>query len=111
MVRSVLFAQLYHEQVTPIKEIMASPTVLVPVVVSKAGDGLIFAPLDQLLWTKQAEAAINELGALMDKHGGAKEHLLWVEGKVSNLALSNLKSGGWVETSKGFDKLEKIVKD
>jgi len=111
MVRSVLFAQLYHEQVEPVKEIIASPTGLVPVVITKSGDGIIFAPLDHLLWTEEVEEAVTDLAGLMDAHGGSDERLLWVEGDVSELALTKLKSGGWVEKSEAFDKLEKITKD
>lgn len=111
MVRSVLFAQLYHEQVEPVKEIIASPTGLVPVIITKSGDGIIFAPLDHLLWTEEVEEAVTELARLMDQHGVSDEHLLWVEGDVSELALTKLKSGGWVEKSEAFDKLEKIIKD
>ena len=110
MVRSVHFAQLYHEQIDPAKEIIASPNGLVPVIITKSGDGVIFAPLDRLLWTKEVEEVLIELARRMDEHGGSDDHLLWVEGDVSELALTNLKSGGWVETSEGFSKMEKIAK-
>ena len=111
MGRSVLFAQVYHEQVEPVKEIIASSTALVPVVITTSGDGIIFAPLDQLSWTEEVEEVVTELARLMDEHGGSDEHLLWVEGDISELALTKLKSGGWVEKSAAFDKLERIIKD
>lgn len=111
MVRSVLFAQLYHEKVDPVMEILASPNGLVPVAITKSGDGTIFAPLDHLLWTKEVEESTNRLAGLMDDHGGSDERLLWVEGNVSELALSNLKSHGWVESSEAFDKLEKMIRE
>ena len=47
----------------------------------------------------------------MDEHGGSDEHLLWIEGDVSDLALASLKSQGWVESSDAFDKLESIIQD
>lgn len=111
MVRSVLFAQLYHENIEPVKEILGSPKGLVPVAITKSGDGMIFAPLDYLLWTEEVEEAVGQLAKLMDNHGGSDEHLLWVEGDVSDLALANLKSSGWVESSPSFDKLEAILKE
>lgn len=111
MVRSVLFAQLYHEQVEPVTEITASSTALVPVVITKSGDGIVFAPLDQLFWTEEVEEVVTELARLMDEHGGSDKHWLWVEGDISELAFTRLKSDGWVEKSEAFDKLEKIIKD
>ncbi len=110
MVRSVHFAQLYHEQIDPAKEILAFPNGLVPVIITKSGDGVIFAPLDRLLWTKEVEEVLIELARRMDEHEGSDDHLLWVEGDVSELALTNLKSSGWVETSEAFNKMEKIAK-
>jgi hypothetical protein len=111
MVRSTLFAQLYHEQVDPITELLSSPDGSVPVAITQSGDGLIFAPLDHLLWTEETEEVATELARLMDEHGGSDEHLLWIEGDVSDLALASLKSQGWVESSDAFDKLESKIQD
>ena len=48
---------------------------------------------------------------IMDEHGGANERLLWVEGDISELALANLRSRGWSETSDAFRKLAKATKN
>ncbi len=111
MVRSTLFAQLYHEQIEPIVELFSSPNTSVPVAVTSSGDGLIFAPLDHLLWTEQVEEAVTELARLMDQHGSIDERLLWIEGNVSELAYTNLKNAGWVESSDALDKLETTMQD
>ena len=111
MVRSTLFAQLYHEQVDPLTELLSSPDGSIPVAISQSGDGLIFAPLDHLLWTEETEEVATGLARLMDEHGGSDEHLRWIEGDVADLALASLKSQGWVESSDAFDQLEAKIND
>ena len=111
MIRSVLLTLLYHEQVYPVKAILSSPSGLIPVVITRSGDGIVFAPVDKLLWTPQVEESVGKLAKLMDEHGGKDEHLFWVEGGVSKLALANLKSGGWVQASQAVDKLEQLIKE
>lgn len=110
-VRSILLAQLYNEQVDPVIEIISAPGRLVPVFITKSGDGIVFAALDYLPWTREVAEAVTEMTSLMDKHGGSDEHLLWVTGNTSDLALARLKSAGWVETSKAFSKLKTTIKD
>jgi len=92
-------------------ELFSSPNTSVPVAVTSSGDGLIFALLDHLLWTEQVEEAVTELARLMDQHGSIDERLLWIEGNVSELAYTNLKNAGWVESSDAFDKLETTMQD
>ena len=111
MVRAALFAHLYDEQVDPITELLKSPIGSVPVAITRSGNGLIFAPLDMLLWTEDVESTIAEVALLMDEHGGSNKHLLWIEGDVSALALASLEFAGWVESSAAFDKLHAIMKD
>jgi hypothetical protein len=108
IVWSVIFAESYHEHVSPIREFAASASGLVSIAVTDSGTGVIFAPLDQLLWTEGVDKGLAEIGRLMDEHGGHKEHALWVAGEFSPLALKNLASNGWVANSKAFDKLEEI---
>lgn len=109
MVWSVIFAESYHEHVSPIREFAASASGLVSIAITDSGAGVIFAPLDQLLWTEGVDKGLAEIGRLMDEHGGDKEHALWVEGEFSPLALKNLASNGWVATSKAFNKLEETA--
>ena len=106
IVRSILFALLYHETVEPIAEFMSAPGGLVPAALTASGNGLIFAPLDQLLWTEEIAAALERLAKLIDDHGATREHLMWVEGRVSDLAVAQLSATGWVESTERFDKLE-----
>ena len=95
VVRSILFAQLYHETVEPIAEFMSAPNGMVPVVLNASGNGLIFAPLDQLLWTEEIATALERLAELFDDHAATNEHLIWVEGQVSDLALAQSSATGW----------------
>ena len=111
IVRSILFALLYHETVEPIAEFMSAPGGLVPAALTASGNGLIFAPLDQLLWTEEIAAALERLAKLIDDHGATREHLMWVEGRVSDLAVAQLSATGWVESTERFDKLETATTD
>lgn len=111
IVRSILFAQLYHETVEPIVELMSLPNGMVPAALTANGDGLIIAPLDQLLWTEEIAAALERMAKLINDHGATDEHLMWVEGRVSDLALAQLSAAGWVESTEHFDKLESVVTD
>ncbi len=103
-VRAALFAQYYHENVEPIAELMALPDRMVPAALTASGDGLIIAPLDQMLWTEEIEAAMERMTKLVNDHGANDEHLLWVEGRISDLALSQIIAAGWVESPENFDK-------
>jgi hypothetical protein len=107
MVWSVMFAEGYHENVSPIAELVASPNGFVPIAITESGTGMVFAPLDHLLWTEGVETALTDMVRLMDEHGGGKEHALWVEGVFSPLALERLSASSWVKTSKAFDKLKR----
>ncbi len=111
VVRSILFAQLFHQTVEPITELMALPNGMVLAAVTASGDGLIFAPLDQLLWTEEIAMALARMAKLIDDHGATDEHLIWVEGRVSDLALAQLSATGWVESAGRFDKLESMTSD
>jgi hypothetical protein len=108
MVWSVIFAESYHEHVSPIREFVARPDGLVPVAITESGNGMIFAPMDQLLWTEGVETAVVDIAGLMDEHGGGKEHAVWIDGEFSPLALKNLESKGWVAIPKAFEKLAAI---
>jgi hypothetical protein len=108
MVWSVIFAESYHEHVSPIREFASSASGLVSIAVTDSGAGVIFAPLDQLLWTEGVDKGLAEIGRLMEEHGGGMERALWIEGEFSPLALKNLALNGWVANSKAFDKLEEI---
>jgi len=68
---------------------------MVPVVLNASGNGLIFAPLDQLLWTEEIATALERLAELFDDHAATNEHLIWVEGRVSDLALAQSSATGW----------------
>ena len=111
VVRSVLLAQLYHENIQPIIELMSVPSGLVPVAITESRDGLIFAPLDQLLWTEEVAAAMERLGKLIDDHGAIDQNLIWVGGRVSDMALARLSASGWVESTEDFQKLEAMIKE
>lgn len=111
MIRSVLLTQIYHEKIDAVEKILSTPSGLVPIAITKSGAGIVFAPLDKLLWTKQVEAAISELAEAMDQSGGVASRQLWVEGDVSDLARNNIKTRDWSDTSEAFDKLEKIIND
>ena len=73
---------------------MALPNGMVPAAVTASGDGLIFAPLDQLLWTEEIAAALERMAKLIDDHGATDDHLMWVEGRVSDMALAQLSATG-----------------
>lgn len=107
MVWLASFAQSYHENVSPIAKFVPSANGFVPIAITKSGAGMVFAPLDHLLWTEDVEAALTDMARLMDEHGGGREHALWVEGEFSPLALERLSASSWVETSKAFDKLKR----
>lgn len=111
MVRSVLFAQIYHENIEPMKEFIASPTGYIPIVIAGSGKGIVFAPLDQLLWTEEVDKEAAEMARLMDEHGGGKEHLLWVDGRASASMLSGLQSTGWEVTQAAFTWLEQASEE
>ena len=111
MVRSVLLAQLYHENIQPVIELMPVPSGLVPVAITESRDGLVFVPLDQLLWTEELAAAMERLGKLIDDHGAIDQNLIWVGGRVSDMALARLSASGWVELTEDFQKLEAMIKD
>jgi len=111
IVRSILFALLYHETVEPITEFISAPNGLVPAALTASGDALIFAPLDQLLWTEEIATALERMAKLIDDHGATREHLMWVEGRVSDLAVAQLSATGWVESKMRFDKLETTTSD
>lgn len=111
VVRSVLLAQLYHENIQPVIELMSVPSGLVPVAITESRDGLVFVPLDQLLWTEEVAAAMERLGKLIDDHGAIDQNLMWVGGRVSDMALARLSASGWVELTEDFQKLEAMIKD
>ena len=96
MVWSVVFAQSYHERVRPIREFLDPTTGLLPIAITESGTGMVFAPLDQLLWTEGVDKALRDMAKAMDEHGGGKEHAVWVEGEISPLALERLSSSGWL---------------
>ena len=111
IVRSILFAQFYHETVEPIVELMSVPDGMVPAALTASKDGLIFVPLDQLLWTEEIAMALERLAKLTDDHGATGKHLMWVEGRVSDLALAQLSATGWEESMERFDKSESAATD
>jgi len=106
MVWSAIFAESYHEHISPVKEFVTSATGFVPIAITESGNGVVFAPLDRLLWTEGVEKALTEMAMLMDQHGADKQHALWVDGEFSPLALRNLTSNDWVPTSRAFEKLK-----
>lgn len=111
ILRSVLFAQYYHETVEPIGELVSLPNGMVPAAITASKDGLLIAPLDQLLWTEEIATALERLAKLIEAHGAAEEHLMWVEGRISELALTQLNLAGWIESTADFDKLNSVVTD
>jgi hypothetical protein len=108
--QSIMLVQLYHETVKPITELMSTPNGLVPVALTASGDGLLFLPLDHLLWTEEVAMALEKLVKLVDDHGATNEHLMWVEGRVSDLALAQLSTSGWMKSTEHFDNLESVRK-
>jgi len=111
IVRSILFAGFYDKNVEPIAEFLSLPGGMVPVVITASGDGLIIAPVDQLLWTEQIATAMVKMSALINDHGASDEQLMWVDGRISDLALTQLTATGWVESTETFDKLESATAD
>ena len=111
IVRSILFAQFYHENVEPIAEFLSLPNGLVPAVITASGDGMIIAPVDQMLWTEQIALAMERMSALITDHGASDEQLMWVDGRISDLALTQLTATGWVESTERFDNLESATTD
>jgi hypothetical protein len=61
------------------------------------------------LWNESVAGVVGELSRLIDAQRGDSEHLLWVEGQISDLALASRRFMGWVETSSAFDKLAEIT--
>jgi hypothetical protein len=111
IVRSSLFAKIYHETVEPIAELMSQPNGLIPAAITASGDGLIIAPVDQLLWTQELASAMQRMTQLINDHGATDEHLMWVEGRISELALAQLSAAGWVESTVHTDKLNPEATD
>jgi len=111
LVRSIMFVQLYHQNIEPVTELISVPDGLVPVAVTESGNGLIVAPLDQLIWTVEVAAATERLGKLIDGHDAINEKLMWVEGRVSDMALARLSAYGWVGSTEDFQKLQAMIKD
>lgn len=105
VVRSILFAQLFHANVERIAEFMSAPDMVVPAAITASGDGLIIAPVDQLLWTREIEAALVRVTNLIEDHGATDEHVMWVEGRVSNQAMDQMSSRGWVRSDAHFERL------
>ena len=103
IVRSALVARLYHETVEPIAELMSLPNGMVPAAVTVSGDGLIFAPLDQLLWTEEIATALEKVAKLVSDHGASDEQIMWIEGRISKIAMTQLVASGWVESTQRFD--------
>ena len=106
IVRSILFAGFYDKNVEPIAEFLSLSGGMVPVVITASGDGLIIAPVDQLLWTEQIATALERMHKLIVDHGATDEQLMWVDGRISDLAMTQLTATGWVESKEIFDKLE-----
>lgn len=111
MVWAVMFAEGYHEHIDPVREFVASRPGYAPVAITESGEGVIFAPLDQLLWTEDVETKLAEDAGLIDGNGGGKQHDLWVEGEFSPLAIERLTANGWVTTAKAFEKLEDVSEE
>lgn len=106
ILRSALLAQLFHENIEPIKLLVSAPNGMVPAAITASGDGLIIAPLDQLLWTEEIATGLERLANLIDDHGATDEHLMWVDGRVSDLALAQLTATGWVKAAARFGHLQ-----
>jgi hypothetical protein len=111
VVRLVLFAQVYHQNVEPVTEFISVPGGSIPVAITESGNGLIFIPVDHLLWTEEVAVGAERLAKLMDDHDTTGENLTWVEGRVSDIALAGLNAIGWVDSTEAFEKLEVMVKD
>ncbi len=111
IVWSVIFAESYHEHVSPITEFVTSSNRFVPIAITDSGTGVVFAPLDQLLWTEAVDTTLAGMARLMDEHGGGKERSLWVEGEFSPLALKNLTSNDWLPVSNAIDKFKEIANE
>lgn len=105
VVRSILFAQLFHQGVEPITEFMSVPDMVVPAAITASGDGLIIAPVDQFLWTQEIATALHRLSGVIEDHGASDDHLMWVEGRVSDLAMARLNALGWEMSRESFDAL------
>ncbi len=111
VLRATLFTQLYHESIEPVIELISFPDGLVSVAITGSGDGMIFAPVDQLLWTEEIAMGLESLAKLIDDHGATDESLIWVDGRVSDMALAQLSATGWVDSTEGFQKLEAMTRD
>ena len=110
IVRSALYAQLYHENIAPLANILRIPDGMLPVLIAESGEALVFAPLDYLLWTEEAAGAVKRLNALLKQQGITGDSHLWIEGQVSELAESSLQALNWGVSENGFQKLQEKIK-
>lgn len=110
MIRSAMLILSYHETIEPVIEIITVENGLLPIGITTSKKGVMFAPLDQFLWTEEMATAMARLATLIDAHGITKESLIWVGGRVSDQALSQLSASGWVESTEALKGLEAKIR-
>lgn len=111
MIRSAMLLRSYHQTVEPLIELMSVPNGLLPVAITESANGLMFVPLDQLLWSEEIATAMAGLATLIDEHGATNESLIWVGGRVSDMALARLSATGWVESTAQLQALETMTQN
>ncbi len=109
VVRLALVTQVYHKNIEPVTELAAIPDGLVPVAITERGNGLIITPLDHLLWTREIASATEKLGKLIGDQNSTGKNLMWVEGRVSDRALTRLGANDWVTSGEDFQDLEAMI--
>ncbi len=83
----------YHKKQSPITRIIGSS--IVPLAQSEAGSVVAIAPIDYLVWTERANKAMGELTSELREIPEIDEFQFWVQGRISDLANSEMQALGW----------------
>jgi hypothetical protein len=102
--RSAEFYARYDQKIGGITRIIDGNRL--PIAITEAGDGLIFAALDHLLWSEEVAAGVAELDQLMDTNSSSGKSQIWIEGMVSEMATAKLSESGWQFESQGMEKVQ-----
>lgn len=90
----------YHHGVNPISEIIETQR-RIPIARTGKGKSVLMAPVDYVPWSKPAEEAAREL-----LKSGGQGNELWLEGRASKLARSQLENLGWKVIEDAYGKLD-----
>jgi len=94
---------LYHSTRNPIVRI--EDTDRIPLGVAKDGAVLALTPLDYLSWSENTAQAARYLNGIVTERKLGNPTTVWVEGRVSSRAKSELAKLGWQISDRAFDKL------